>query len=553
MPDDDRAEAWWENAVIYQVAPWSFQDSNGDGRGDLRGVVRRMDDIADLGVDALWLTPIFSSPMDDLGYDVEDLDEVGDAFGTEQDLDDLLAAAHERGLRVMLDMVWSHTSDRHPWFLESRSSRASPKADWYVWADPAPDGGPPNNWRSVFSGESAWIFSEERGQYHLANFLASQPDVNWHHPDVRRAILERARYWLERGIDGMRLDAVNFFCHDPDLADNPPRTGDAPEGIAPDHPAAEHRFENAFCRPETVEHLAEVRRLADEFPGTVLLGEVTLADDSVACAASHVGADRLHLAYHSALHIDDPLTPAILRAALDRVGRHFPDGGGCWIVGNHDYGRTRSHWSGSERDHPDGLARLVPALAIALPGPFCLWQGDELGLPEARVPEDIPPERLRDPFGRQMYPEEVGRDGSRTPMPWRHDAHQAGFTTADEPWLPIPASHLARAVDLQRADPGSLRSRWAELLRWRRTQPAVRNAEVHALDADDDAVLVLERRAPEQRMVVAMNLTDRPAVTGLGHVGALRAPHEDPSEGAHVDDDGRLHLDPWGVAFLDAA
>lgn len=545
---------WWENAVIYQLAPWSFQDADGDGRGDLRGVIDRMDYITGLGVDALWLTPIFESPMEDLGYDVEDLDEVGDAFGSEEDLDELLKVAHERGLRVVLDMVWSHTSEHHPWFEESRRGRDTRTADWYVWADPAPGGGPPNNWRSVFSGDSAWVYSPGRDQYYLANFLESQPDLNWHDAGLRSAILDKARVWFERGIDGMRLDAVNFYCHDPELRDNPPRSrsspaGDTPpDGIDPDHPAARQRFLHSFCRPETLAHLAPLRALSAEYGDALLLGEVTLAEDSIELAGQYVGDDRLHLAYHSGLHVDEPLTPARIRSVLTRVQRHFPDGGSCWIGGNHDYGRTRSYWGG---DHSDEFLGVFAALSLMLPGPFCLWQGDELGLPEARIPQDIAEDRIRDPLGVRMYPDAQGRDGSRTPMPWRRDAHQAGFTSADEPWLPIPDSHRDRAVDVQDADPRSLLNRWRDLLRWRRTQPAMRDGETIAHDVDDENVLMLERRSSDQRLISVLHLSGRAPTEVTLPFEAVEMP-DAPSHGARVTG-SRVRLAPWGVCFLDAS
>lgn len=547
-----RSVDWWENAVIYQIAPWSFQDTDGDGTGDLQGVIRRLDYITSLSVDAIWLTPIYDSPMDDLGYDVIDMCEIGSVFGTMENFDTLVELVHERGMKLVLDMVWNHTSDRHPWFQESRANRSNSKADWYVWADPGADGGPPNNWRSVFNGESGWRYVESRGQYNYFNFLESQPDLNWHNEEVRRAVLKRARFWLDRGIDGMRLDAVNFYCHDAQLRDNPVRRPGQrkPDGIDPGNPAAEHCFVNSFCREETLAFLKPLRELSNEYPGTMLLGEVTLCEDTIDLAAQYVrGHDRLHLAYHSGLHFDEALTAERLHALIDKVLQRFIDGGACWIVGNHDYGRLRSYWGGKDRPYGDDFYHMVAALLICLPGALCLWQGDELGLPEARIPEDIPQQQIRDPFGKLLYPTIKGRDGSRTPMPWQHDAPHAGFTAA-EPWLPIPESHLERAVDLQNADPRSLLNTWRRLLHWRYRQPALKAGSCKLLPLDGDRLALIREHA-EQRLLCLYNLSESEADVDLSGLGPLRPvqglgyPHRSNGKRAH------LKLPPWGVLFAD--
>ncbi|MFC4726983.1 alpha-amylase family glycosyl hydrolase [Coralloluteibacterium thermophilus] len=545
--EDDAGQArdhrWWVNAVIYQLTPWSFQDSDGDGIGDLPGVIRRLDYITSLGVDAVWLTPIFGSPMDDLGYDVTDFEKVAPLFGGDAAFERLLLLAHQRGLRVILDMVWNHTSDRHAWFVESRASRDNPKADWYVWADPGADGGPPNNWLSSFSGESAWIWEAARGQYYLANFLPSQPDLNWYNPDVRDAVLAQARFWLERGIDGMRLDAVNFFCHDRSLADNPMREGDClPDGISPDNPLTRQRFVNSFCRPETLDYLAPLRRLADEYPGVALLGEVIEAEDSVRLAADYTaGRERLHLAYHGALLFDARMEAVHMRRILDRVLDAFGDRGACWIAGNHDFGRLHSQWNARDQDYPGDFHRMMALLLVCLPGAFCLWQGDELGLTEARIPEDIPPEALKDPFGRRMYPRLKGRDGARTPMPWDDGAAHCGFTTGDAPWLPIPRAHAARSVARQASDPQSTLNHWRQVLHWRRKQPALREGTTRVLDLAPPLFGFL-REGAGQRLLCVFNMDGRAVRIDPARLGPLRClnaidgtPREDP-----------FLLPPWG-------
>lgn len=544
---------WWQNAIIYQISPWSFQDSDGDGKGDLGGVIRRLDYLQSLAIDAIWLTPIYESPMDDLGYDITDMRAIGKSFGSMEQFDRLVQLAHQRDLKIVLDMVWNHTSAQHPWFQESRKDRNNRYADWYVWADPAADGGPPNNWRSAFNGESGWKYVDSRKQYYFFNFLESQPDLNWHNPEVRKAVLRRARFWLERGIDGMRLDAVNFYCHDPELRDNPVREPGSkmPDGIDPNNPAAEHCFVNSFCRDETLEFLKPLRELCEEYPGTMLLGEVTLCEDSIELASKYVtGEERCHLAYHSGLHFKEPLSAGRMREVIAKAVKSFGKGGACWIVGNHDYGRTRSYWGGTEHDYPPQYHKMVAAMLLSLPGALCLWQGDELGLPEARIPEDIAPEEIKDPFGQILYPEVKGRDGSRTPMPWQHDAHLAGFSSADEAWLPIPESHLGRAVDLQASDPQSLLNTWRQLLHWRVRQPALEAGDCELLDLHAN-VLALTREYEEQRLLCLFNISEAPCQLDLSRYDTMR-----PVVGLNFDGEldqarMRVKLPAWGVMFAD--
>jgi alpha-glucosidase len=506
---------WWQNAVIYQITPWSFFDTSDDGKGDLNGIFEKLDYIASLGVDALWLTPIYQSPMDDLGYDITDMRAIGDDFGTREDFDRLLNVAHSLKLRVLIDQVWNHTSDQHPWFQESRSSRDNSKANWYVWADPKADGSPPNNWLSSFTGESAWKWEPQREQYYLFNFLESQPDLNWHNDEVVDAILQRAKYWLDTGVDGLRIDAVNYFLHDEQLRDNPPRSDDMalPDGVPPDNPLAEQVLKYSFNRPETLERIKPLRQLANQYPGVILLGEVTLCENSVELASQYTqGLDRLHLAYQSKLLVEKPMTAPLMRDILQNVIDHFADGGTCWIVGNHDYGRLRSRWTGQDANgnpYPEPFYHMITALLLSLPGAFCLWQGDELGLPVADIPGDIQPEEIKDPFGQALYPDVVGRDGSRTPMPWTAESPGAGFTQAKQPWLPIPQSHLERSVRNQHRNPQSLLNTWRRLLHWRKNQPALEAGQVGLLTADD-SVLAFTRYYSEQRLLCLFNISDQP-------------------------------------------
>jgi alpha-glucosidase len=504
---------WWQHAVIYQIYPLSFQDTTGDGVGDLNGIISRMDYIASLGVDAIWLCPIFESPMEDMGYDITDMREIDPLFGEIEDFDRLIEIAHSFGIKVLIDGVWNHTSDQHPWFIESRKSRDNDKADWYVWADAKEDGSPPNNWISAFMGKSAWKWDEVRQQYYFYNFLPSQPELDWHNPEVVEEIVRQAEFWLERGIDGFRIDAVNFFMHDKHLRDNPvrPKNGVFPEGVDPANPMVEHMFQYNFCRPESLDALKPLRELCDRYPNTVTLGEVTLCEDSVALAGEYVaGKDRLHLAYNSALLTDEPISAKLIKKTMARVQKHFPEGGQCWMVGNHDYGRLKSRWTGisaNGQPYPDCFYYAIAALLLSLPGALCLYQGDELGLTEGKIPKDIPEDKIRDPFGKALYPIVPGRDGSRTPMPWSAHKRNAGFTDGVETWLPIPKKHYSEAVDKQNADPHSLLNTWRKLMHWRKQQPALIAGDFKALDTEEP-ILAFMREYAEQNLLCVFNLSN---------------------------------------------
>ena len=488
---------WWRSAVIYQIYPRSFQDSNGDGVGDLPGIVARMDYIAALGVDAIWVSPFFTSPMADFGYDIADFRDVDPLFGTLSDFDALLAAAHARGIRVMIDQVLGHTSIEHPWFAESRRSRDNPKADWYVWADARPDGSPPNNWLSIFGGV-AWTWDPRRRQYYLHNFLSSQPQLNFHNAEVRAAQLDNLRFWLQRGVDGFRLDSINFPYHDAQLRDNPAKPEELRIGLgfSPDNPYAfqYHTYNNT--RPENVLLLEDVRRLFDAYPESVTLGEIS-SDDSLATMAEYVSPTRLHMAYSFELLTDD-FSAAHIRGTVDTLQARMPDGWPCWAVSNHDVRRAVTRWGG---DAPSPqLARMLVAMVCSLRGSVCLYQGEELGLPEA----DVPFEALQDPYGITFWPNFKGRDGCRTPMPWSGGA-DAGFSTG-RPWLPVPDAHRALSVAAQESDPNSVLNAFRAFMAWRKQQPALVSGSIAFLDAPEP-VLAFIREVDGQRLLAAFNLS----------------------------------------------
>ncbi len=530
------AREWWRDAVIYQIYPRSFQDGNGDGVGDLPGITRRLSHVASLGADAIWLSPFFASPDKDMGYDVSDYTAVNPLFGTLEDFDELLAEAHRLHLKVIIDQVLSHTSDQHPWFKESRQDRSNPKASWYVWADPKPDGTPPNNWLSIFGG-SAWAFDARRRQYFLHNFLTEQPDLNFHEPAVVDALLGTMRFWLERGVDGFRLDTVNFYVHDQRLRDNP--VGDWAEFPINPYEAQDTRFSKT--RPENLGVLRRIRALMDEFPGTMTVGEVgdMPARQVEVMAQYSSGADKLHMAYSFEL-LGPDRTAAHFRGAIERFGRTAPDGWACWSFSNHDVPRHAGRWTRAGGD-ADAVAKQSIALLCSFPGTLGIYQGEELG----QTDTDILFEEVRDLGYIAFWPENKGRDGCRTPMVWEHDAPAAGFSEG-QPWLPVKDPQRARAVDLQEARNDSVLHAYRATLGFRRSSAALREGATTFLDLPEP-VLGLVRSAGGQALTCLFNLGERPlTLTVAGEARAV-------GPGAAELEGGELRLPAFGFAFLEGA
>ena len=482
---------WWRGAVLYQIYPRSFQDSDGDGVGDLQGIIDRIDHIADLGVDGIWISPIFRSPMKDFGYDVADYTDIDPLFGTLEDFDRLIAAAHDRDLKVIIDQVYSHSSDQCAWFAESRSDRTNPKADWYVWADPKPDGTPPNNWLSVFGGP-AWSWEPRRRQYYLHNFLAEQPDLNLLNPDVQDAVLDVARFWLDRGTDGFRLDVVNFYVHDPLLRNNPPRPH--PDPIKP------YRLQKPLynrSRPETFHVVERLRYAVDQYADRMMVGELS-SDEPLRDLVDYTdGADRLHTAY-TFVFLRSPVSAAQMRDTVEQVRRASADAWPSWAFSNHDVARVVSRWGQGCDRLP--FAKQMIALVCSLRGTAFLYQGEELGLPNAAL--DF--EDLQDPEGIRFWPEYESRDNGRTPMVWEAGRPNAGFT-AGVPWLPVDIAQRTLAVDRQAGDPSSVLAFTRRFLAWRRTEAVMCTGDIRFFDVPEP-VLAFERFGDGAPIVCVFNL-----------------------------------------------
>ena len=533
---------WWRGCVIYQVYPRSFQDTDGDGVGDLKGIARRLAYIAALGVDAIWISPFFRSPMRDFGYDVSDYRDVDPLFGTLADFDALVAEAHRLGLKVMIDEVISHTADSHPWFVESRSSRINPKSDWYVWADARPDGTPPNNWLSIFGG-SAWQWDTRRQQYYLHNFLSGQPDLNFHNREVQDALLDITRFWLERGVDGFRLDTINFYFHSRGLENNPAlppeqRNDQTAPSVNP-YNYQDHIYDKS--RPENLAFLERFRALLDQYPPAAAVGEVGDSQRGLEIVAAYTEAGkRVQMCYAFDFLAPEKIGAGKVRQVLEDFGRVAAEGWSCWAFSNHDVVRHATRWARGEAD-PTAYLKVVSALLMSLRGSVCLYQGEELGLTEANLAF----EDLRDPYGIRFWPEFKGRDGCRTPMVWEKAGGNGGFSDV-KPWLPVPAEHLAKAVDAQQGDESSLLEHYRRFLAFRRSHPALVRGDIEFLPGEGD-VVAFARGEGNERLLCAFNLGSRPATLDL-NAGQAAQPVSGHGFSGEAEG-GRIRLAGYGAWF----
>ncbi len=519
-----QTDPWWREGVIYQIYPRSFADSRGGGLGDLPGITSRLDYLADLGVSAIWLSPFYPTPDKDFGYDISSYTEVDPRFGTLEDFQRLVDEAHARGLRVIIDQVLNHTSDQHPWFLESRRSREDPKSGWYLWSDSIP-----NNWQSIFGGP-AWTWSLERRQYYFHMFLREQPDLNWRDPEVRQAILDVLRFWLERGVDGFRLDVFNAYFKDEALRSNPFRPGLR----AFDRQRHVHDMDD----PAMIPLLQEFRRLLDSFPDRYAVGETFLSGPGK--IARYVGPDRLHAAFdfgltHSPFHPASLLRHLQATYALEREHGIWP----THVLGNHDVRRPASRHGVGEGDE---RVKLMMALLLTQRGTPFLYYGDEIGMRDLRLRRD----QILDPPGRKYWPFYTGRDGCRAPMQWDASPY-AGFSSS-KPWLPVHPDYVHRNVETQRLDPRSLFNFTRALLRLRREHPALRRGDFISLDDHPGDSLLYLRPDPAGSILVALNFRNReievrlpPAIADCVWEPLLTSSRE----GQPAVRSGRLTLQPY--------
>jgi alpha-glucosidase len=478
---------WWQTAVIYQIYPRSFQDSDGDGVGDLAGITSRLGYVADLGVDAIWISPIFQSPMKDFGYDISDYRAIEPLFGTMADFDKLLQAAHSHGLKVLLDFVPNHTSDQHAWFLESKSSSTNPKRDWYLWRDPAPGGGPPNNWLSEFGG-SAWEFDEKSGQFYYHAFLAAQPDLNWRNPEVVAAMHDVLRFWLGKGVDGFRVDVIWHLIKDAAFRDNPPNPDYRPG--RPPHQKVVPLYTTDL--PEVHEVIAGIRRVVDEFQDRLLIGEIYLPIERL---VTYYGRDLdgAHLPFNFTL-LNTPWDARKIAQLVSEYEAALPRGGWPnWVLGNHDQPRIAGRVGSAQ-------AAVAAMLLLTLRGTPTIYYGEELGMPQAQ----IPPDRVRDPFEKIVPGIGLGRDGSRTPMQW-DSSENAGFSTA-ETWLPLAEGWKSTNVENLKEDETSILNLYKRLMSVRRKSAALARGTYAPYVAESD-LLIYFREFEDQRVLIVLNLT----------------------------------------------
>ena len=523
---------WWRGAVFYQVYPRSFLDSGADGIGDLGGVRRGLDYIASLGVDAIWLSPFFKSPMKDIGYDVSDYRDVDPMFGSLADFDALLAEAHARGLKVIIDQVWSHSSDKHAWFVESSSSQANDRADWYVWADAKPDGTPPNNWLASFGGP-AWTWSAKRRQYYLHNFLPEQPDLNFWNPQVQDAVLDIARFWLDRGVDGFRLDVVNYYVHDRNLTDNPSAHRNTTPLMATDMQL--HKRDRS--QPENLLFINRLRALMDSYSGErMTVGEIGDEPPLPRQQEYTQPPDRLHTAYSFFLLSGAEGTPGLFREALESW--EGDAGWPSWSLGNHDVTRFPTRMAGGDT----ARAKALFAALIAMRGTIFVYQGDELALPDGHVSF----ERLQDPFAIAAFEGGPGRDGCRTPMPWTSISPMGGFTAAGDAWLPMDPAHLPLSIERQETALDSPLHFSRQVIAARKRSEALRIGACVQLPTADN-ILGFERAVGEERVQCFFELGGQPITIADARLGKGEPLFL--GGGATVDETG-LRLPPYASAII---
>jgi alpha-glucosidase len=536
-------DPWWKHAVIYEIYPRSFQDSDGDGVGDINGITSRLDYLKDLGVDAIWITPMYPSPQIDFGYDIADYEKIDPQYGTMADFDRLSAEARKRNIRIIMDWVPNHTSDQNPWFLESRSSRNNPKRDWYIWRDGKGPGQPPNNWQSWF-GHSAWTYDEKTGQWYYHYFYVQQPDLNWRNPEVRKAMYGVLRFWLDKGASGFRMDAVSRLFEDPNLHDDPILPGKNAFG----DPNIQHKYTDDL--PEVHDVLREIRSMVDQYPGNpVLISEADEPTIQDLVKMYGVNNDEVQLPMDFQIADVNKLSAPRFRELLDQIEFNYAAGQPYFFFSNHDQSRTWDRYG--DGVHNDQIAKLMAALLLTTRATPQMYYGEELGM-STTTPTRI--EDVKDPVGRTGWPKDKGRDGERTPMQW-DDSKDAGFSTADKTWLPIPLSAAQYNVEVEKRDPDSIFNFYKRVIALRRDVPALRDGSYVAVNRDDPSVLAYLRKTPggADSVLVALNMSAEPQTVsfklkGFGVNGSsLQVLVAAPKEASEALDVKNVTLEPFGV------
>ena len=546
QPAAGQKDDWWKHAVIYEIYPRSFQDSNGDGIGDINGITSRLDYLHDLGIDAIWITPMYPSPGVDYGYDISNYTAIDPEYGSMGDFDHMVAEAKKRGIRVIMDYVINHTSDQSPWFIESRSSRTNPKRDWYIWRDgktpgPPPAGQPPNNWQSWF-GHSAWTYDEHTGQWYYHYFYKQQPDLNWRNPEVEKAMTGVLTFWMDKGVDGFRIDAVSRLFEDPNLHDDPYLPGYNAYGDR----NIQHLYTDNF--PEVNEVLRRLRKVVSQYPGDPVL--ITEADEpNITELTKLYGAngDEVQLPMDFQIADENKLSAPDFRRLFDQVENNSAHGQPEFFFSNHDQPRQWDRYG--DGVHNDEIAKLMAALLLTTRGTPQMYYGEEIGM---RTTDPARIEDVHDPIGKLGWPKEKGRDGERTPMQWDTAAH-AGFTTAAKPWLPIPPSFTTYNVETEKKDPNSIFNAYRTLLALRKSEPALSDGDYTPIDKDNPYVFSFLRRAKGSTVLVSLNMSSEPRVISLNLSGTgvkgstgiplYTSPHSE-DEAIPLD---KIQLAPFGV------
>jgi alpha-glucosidase len=541
----NHADDWWKHAVIYEIYPRSFQDSNGDGIGDINGITSRLDYLKDLGIDAIWITPMYPSPGIDYGYDISDYTAIDPEYGTMADFDHLVAEAKKRNIRVIMDYVINHTSDQSPWFIASRSSRTNPKRDWYIWRDGKAPGQPPNNWQSWF-GHSAWTFDPKTNQYYYHYFYSQQPDLNWRNPEVQKAMEGVLEFWMKHGVAGFRIDAVSRLFEDPGLHDDPYLPGYNVYGDR----NIEHKYTDNY--PEVNDVLKELRKVVDKYPGDPVL--ITEADEPNIAELTRLygNDDEVQLPMDFQIADVNKLSAPEFRRLFNEVENNTAHGQPEYFFSNHDQPRQWDRYG--DGVHNDQIAKLMATLLLTTRGTPQMYYGEELGM---RTTDPARIEDVHDPIGKLGWPKEKGRDGERTPMQW-NTSPQAGFTTSAKPWLPVPPTASTYNVEAEKQDPNSIFNTYQRLLALRKSEPALRDGSYVAVDEENPYVFSYLRRSAGSTVLVSLNMSSEPRTISLKTIslnlatrsapGTTAQPlYSSPSGANNAIPLDRIPLAPFGV------